>query len=166
MRMARSLLIAGIAVLAGAAGARADVRVSFDRPEHFTDAGLSAEPDATRDRTLREIAAHLERLGTRYLSPGQTLTIEVRDLDLAGRQEPWRLRADHVRVLGPATWPRIVMRYTLTGNGATRMSAEETVADLDYLSRPEGRISGDRLRYEKAMLDDWFRARFATRNPA
>ena len=37
---------------------------------------------------------------------------------------------------------------------------EETVADMNYRVRPEGRYSNDLLRYEKAMLDDWFRSRF------
>jgi hypothetical protein len=39
------------------------------------------------------------------------------------------------------------------------MSAQETVIDQYYLARPT-RASSDPLRYEKAMLDDWFRARF------
>jgi len=160
MRMARSLLIAGAALVGGAAATRADVHVSFNQPERFSDASPSGQRGPARERTLREIAAHLERLGTRYLKPGQTLMVEISDVDLAGRIDPWRMGADHLRILSGSTWPRIVLRYTLTQDGAPPRTAEETVADLDYQSRPEGRMSSDPLRYEKAMLDEWFRTRF------
>jgi hypothetical protein len=120
-----------------------------------------------RAATLDDIQKYLERLGARYLPPDRTLTIEVRDIDLAGRYEPWRSGNFYdVRILRDVTWPRIVVRYTLTQGTATLLSREETVSDLNYLMRPKLRYSGDQLYYEKAMLDDWFRDRFVRNRPA
>ena len=39
--------------------------------------------------------------------------------------------------------------------------AEEQIADLNYLVSVNRYPEGDRLRYEKAMLDDWFEKRIA-----
>jgi hypothetical protein len=42
-------------------------------------------------------------------------------------------------------------------------SAEELVSDMHYLMTSNRYMTGDRLRYEKAMLDDWFDRRFVRR---
>jgi hypothetical protein len=65
------------------------------------------------------------------------------------------------------TGPRIKLRYTLESNGNVIMSAGESVADMNYLAPTRAYSSGDRLAYEKQMLDDWFHARFVEhRTPA
>lgn len=49
--------------------------------------------------------------------------------------------------------------------GRVRLRAEETVSDMNYLMNSSARHSGERLAYEKAMLRDWFRARFVAMRP-
>jgi hypothetical protein len=83
----------------------------------------------------------------------------VTDVDLAGRFEWWRPYAYDVRILRDITWPRIKLRYALADGGRTVLSAEEQISDLNYLMNAGVRSSSDPLKYEKAMLDDWFRAR-------
>ncbi len=90
--------------------------------------------------------------------PGQELTIEILDVDLAGELR-WRHFGD-VRILRPVTWPRIKLRYALTSDGLEVATGEELVSDRSYLMRPSTRRCHDALRFEKAMLDDWFRRRF------
>ncbi|HEX7813122.1 MAG TPA: DUF3016 domain-containing protein [Burkholderiales bacterium] len=46
------------------------------------------------------------------------------------------------------------------------MNAEERVIDQVYLGRQRTYFSGDRLGYERQMLDDWFCARFVEHRPA
>jgi len=68
-----------------------------------------------------------------------------------------------VRFMREITWPSIDLTYTLSQPGKPAQQAEERVSDKMYLSRPgRGASSSDRLYAEKAMLDDWFRQRFAT----
>ena len=143
------------------------VNVSFTHPERYTDAASSylgrSEP------TQREIEQHLIALGKRYLAPGQTLMLEVLDIDLAGRYESFVGDGHQLRILRDrADFPVMKLRYVLQAEGRVLASGEERIADRSYLfnSLPSSNTS---LRYEKRMLSDWFRARFgdprATRGP-
>src|SRR5262245_20274871 len=153
-----ALTLLGVAMWSGAACA--DTRITFAHPDRYTDANLYGNC-GTRSwqPAVDGIGSYLKRLGGRHFAPGQVLTIEVLDMALAALIDPFRSQT--VRIMSPATWPRIKMRYTLAQNGRMLTRGEETIFDLEYLSNAVGRSSGDPLRYEKAMLDDWFRARFA-----
>ncbi len=94
MRMTGFLMICCVAAMMSPEAANAGIKVSFIEPERYTDAGLHSEYGAkSRSATLTGIQQHLERLGERYLKPGQDLTIEVIDIDLAGPFELWRINA-------------------------------------------------------------------------
>ncbi|MDM0108942.1 DUF3016 domain-containing protein [Variovorax sp. J22R24] len=160
-------LVATAAILAAgacAAARAADLSVVFVHPEDFRDAVFSHPygDERQREPVLRGIERHLQQLADRGLPPGDSLRIEVLDIDLAGWFEPFRFRtyADNVRILREITWPRIKLRYTLTRGGEVTASAEEHVAALNYLMTVNPYSVSDRLRYEKAMLDDWFDRRF------
>jgi hypothetical protein len=163
MPILRFVVPAGVALLLATSDARAEVNVVFQQPEAYTDADLGSTYGAkSREATLTELRTHLQRLGERYLSGDQTLTVEVQDIDLAGRYDLRHLVEP--RVLTEVTWPKIAVRYTLTRNGATLASGEETIKDMNYLTRPERR-KNEPLSYEKAMLDEWFRSLVAGRRP-
>jgi hypothetical protein len=167
MRMITFMMVWGVAVMITPITTHAEVKVSFNQPERYTDAGLhGAYGPKARAATLHELQKHLERLGERYLKPEQMLTIDVRDIDLAGRYEPWRINTHNTRILREITWPQIRIYYTLKSNNTVLVSAEETISDLNYLMRADTIRSSDPLRYEKAMLDEWFRVRFVDRQPA
>ncbi|NIE74822.1 DUF3016 domain-containing protein [Pantoea sp. Ap-967] len=142
----------------------AQVEVRFDHPEKFRDASLNS-PGYERgadDYVMKTLDQYLQTLGQRYLQPGQHLVVNIRDIDLAGRYEPWHRGANDVRFMREITWPSIDLNYTLSQPGQPDRQAQERVSDKMYLSRP-GRAShgSDRLYAEKAMLGDWFRQRFA-----
>jgi hypothetical protein len=149
-------LLVAIAAFAGAA--QAAVIVTFKEPDGYVDGGRQWD----REDFQKEIERHLQQLGERHLAPGQTVKIEVLDIDLAGdeRFRP-RFGAD-IRVLsGRADWPSVHLRYVVEGGGKSGDSREETIADQNYLMRPIARP--ERLAYEKRMLEAWFKARFAAR---
>lgn len=163
-RLTSTLAAIVVAAGASAAASAAALSVVFVDPDRFTDAAYS-HPHGTeqqRAEVLRDIERHLRQLVERDLPAGDALRIEVLDIDLAGWFEPFRLRTGtDVRVLRDITWPRIQLHYTLTRGDRVIASAEEQVADLNYLMTVNRYGSSDRLRYEKAMLDDWFRRRIA-----
>lgn len=168
--MAVRLLVAtALSGLAFVVPARAEdgaqpVKVNFSAPERYIDAGLYSEYGAkSRAATMDALRGHFEHLGKKYLPAGRTLEIDVTDIDLAGEYEPWRIDAHDVRFMRDATPPRISLRYTLRQPGAPDATGEDVVRDLDYLNRLGRQTSNDTLFYEKEMLDDWFRSRFATR---
>ena len=65
------------------------------------------------------------------------------------------------RIMRESTWPKIRLRYELTQNRRVISAGEELLSDHMYLGSLGMASSGDALRYEKNMLDDWFRRKFA-----
>ena len=108
-----------------------------------------------RERELKEFSDYFARLDKK-LPAGQSLRIEVLDIDLAGRLYP-RRSGDDIRILnGGADWPRIHLRYTLEQDGKLLRSGDEQLSDMAYQDRLGRTSDSDPLRYEKRMLDDWF----------
>jgi hypothetical protein len=154
IRVAASLALAGLAT-ATAAG---QVELSFVEPARFSDAGFG---EAETGRTVDALTRHLQGFAGR-LPEGQTLRVEVLDVDLAGWVFPGSRR--DVRVLrGRADAPSIRLRYTLTSEGRTLLAGEERLTDLDYLSSSAlKQVSGD-YGHELRLLDEWFKERIAAR---
>jgi hypothetical protein len=143
--------------------AGAMVTVSFTNPERYTDIGWYR--DEPNDE-MKEIEAHLKRLGERYLSPDQLLKIEVLDVDLAGTWSLSRRFGQGVRIMrGKSDWPRIELHYVLEAGGRVLVDQQEKVSDLGYPELQGGLHSSQSLPYEKQMLDAWFRRRFTVQNP-
>jgi hypothetical protein len=151
--MKPTLALLTLLAAAGVAHAAGTVQVSFVTPEKFTD---------VRDRSYRveDNVKALEKVLIDVAKPhvidGQTLTIEVLDVDLAGEVRPG-LRAWDLRVLrGLADWPRITLRWRLEGAGAPR-GGQAVVQDMAYLQRIQPPLSGTHLVYERRMLAEWIK---------
>lgn len=156
------ILSAFIPALAAAAFcAQAAVVVTFVQPERFTDAG---DRSWDREENIKRLDQYLHELGSKYLAPDQTLRIDVLDVDLAGWAQFGGRGAHKFRtVTGRSDFPQMRVRYTLESPRGRAETREETVDDTSYLTRNLTRRSAysEPLYYEKRMLDDWFRARFA-----
>ena len=153
-RFFRPALVATAAVLALEAGsAGAAVTVTFPKSEGYMDMPFSA---SDKDRVLKDLQSHFDKLGAK-LPPGQDLTVEVLDIDLAGRIEPHFRFGNDVRILkGRADWPVIQLRYRIESQGKVLRSGDARVDDKSYLDRFNRYSANESLRYEKRMLDDWF----------
>jgi hypothetical protein len=154
--VAAALLINAVPCFAGT------VNVSFIHPENFADASLQ-EGYRTRAEqgTLDEIGRFFESLGPRYLKSQQVLTLDVLNVDLAGKIEWWRRDLYNTRILRDVYPPRFTLNYRLSEDGRTLAENKETIVDPNYLANPGIYFSPiDPLRFEKAMLEDWFRRRF------
>jgi len=55
-----------------------------------------------------------------------------------------------------ADWPRIHLRYSIEQDGKVLRSGESEVSDPNYMMGIN-RYSNDVYRYEKKLLDAWFR---------
>ena len=165
----RKLKCAALAAVIGAiwpAIALAEVKVNFIDPERYTDANLRQRYGrSANEPAMREIETYLWRLGEAYLQPGDKLTIDVLDVDLAGRFEPWQFNYRDVRFMRQFTWPSIKVRYRLERGSAVSQVVEETVADRGYLTFLTTRDYSNIMPYEKVMLERWFWFRFVQRRP-
>lgn len=148
LRFASAAALAALALTARAAGV---VEVNFVEPQRFIDAGRSS---VDIERTTRALESHLKGYAA-ALPDGQTLRVDVLDVDLAGTLKPTP-RGD-LRVLrGGADWPHLTLRYALSEGDRTLRRGTETLTDLDYLREPlRPREEGD-FAYEKRLLDRWF----------
>jgi DUF3016 family protein len=165
VRKLQRWLIALIPLLPGAALA-ASANVTFVHPEKFADIGPYADQRESA-RNQAEISHFLEQLAARRLPPDEALQIEVLDVDLAGRLEPWRIQTPYdFRVMVDVTWPSMKLRYRLVRGEQVLASGEESIADMNYLEHPNGYPTSDSLRYEKWMLEYWFQNRLVDRKPA
>ncbi|MCJ8142649.1 DUF3016 domain-containing protein [Ancylobacter sp. A5.8] len=146
----------------GLATAHAATRVSFIAPQTYTDGNLTWGPVDQR-LTLEGLERIMLRLADRHVPAGTDLDIEVLDIDLAGKIDPLRSRTGTLRVMRQDTWPQMRLRTTLRRNGRIVAQGEERVLKVNYLMDPIAIRSDDRLRFEKAMLADWFARRFSKR---
>jgi hypothetical protein len=136
----------------------AAVTVTSTEPDRFTDGG---DRNTDPRKVMDVLAKHLQSLGGRYLPPGTDLAIEVLDLDRAGR--PRMNLPTEIRVVsGKGDMPCIDLQYTLTAGGKASGPTRERVCDPEFLRPlPHTYSENDPLVYEKRMLDEWFKRRFA-----
>jgi hypothetical protein len=149
----RQLALAG-ACLLSAGSALAGVTVTYTQPDKYAD--MPFEP-WERENVLKDLSEHFQKLG-KQLPPDENLTIEVLDIDLAGRIYPGIRSGRDIRILkGGADWPRMRLRYSVDVGGRVIASGDADLSDMTYLQRLNRYSDGDTLRFEKQMLDDWFR---------
>jgi hypothetical protein len=146
--------LAGVLAFSSAAALAGTAKVSFDHPEDFVEMPWM---QADKDDILKDLSDHFAALAKK-LPPGEELTVEVKDFNMAGRIRPGRFTGHEIRILrGGADWPRMDLHYTLTRNGMVVASGDAHLSNMDYLQRINIYDSGDSLRYEKQMMDDWFK---------
>ncbi|HEY1042457.1 MAG TPA: DUF3016 domain-containing protein [Telluria sp.] len=156
----RNLILAGLAALSSATAMAGGATVTFTHPEYYADFPYSQRE---RDELLKETADHFIKMAAK-LPAGQDLKVEVLDYDLAGDRKLGYAFPRDIRILkGQADWPSMNVRYTLTENGRVIKSGEERIRDMAYLDHINRYFTGDPLRYEKQMVEVWFRDTFGVR---
>lgn len=153
--LSRTLTLSSL-LIATAAATAAPSQVRFIEPERYSDAGFGS---TERERTQQILSDHIAALAQR-LPQGQTLRVDVLDVDLAGELRHFRL--DPVRVLGVgADSPRLHLRYELRQGDQVVLSGEDRLSNPGYLLHTHRVGESTSLHYERRMLDDWFQSRFA-----
>jgi hypothetical protein len=107
----RKLTVSALLALAAGAASAADVTVNYIQPDNFSDIPSGGE----REQTLKDLTKHFIKLGAK-LPPGQTLRIDVQNIDMAGSERSSGARTD-MRVVNRADGPSIDLHYTLESNG-------------------------------------------------
>jgi hypothetical protein len=154
----RTAMLLSCSICAATAAMAGTVDVKFDDPASY---GIQDRTRADEEATLQALAQHLQQLGARYLPADQQLRIEVQDVVLAGSVRPSRSGVPLRIVRGDSDFPQIKLKYTLEANGRPIRSGDEWVKDMNYSRGYQSARASDPLHYEKHMLDEWFRERFA-----
>lgn len=141
------------------------VSVSWADPAGFTEVRHSSNRfEAVRGDWVRTIAKHLAKRAGAALAPGQRMEVTITDIERAGEYEPAGI--ERVRVVRDVYPPRIDLHYTLfDASGNVVDSGERELTDIGFLNRGAGRVwTGDALRHEKRLIDDWVRKDIANRD--
>ena len=137
---------------AGAAHAAGTVEVQYVQPNRYADIGRW---NVRQEQNLASLSTIFKALG-KQLPDGQTLQLQVLDVDLAGEVEP--VGTHEVRIVrGGADWPRMTLRYTLKQGEQTLKSGESHLSDLSYTFDQTTLRDDSALPYEKRMVEDWFK---------
>jgi hypothetical protein len=146
-----------LSIFLAAAALAGEADVTFVGVDKYADGVLAGRAD---DDAPRAIELQLKKLSQKYLPANRRLLVQVTDLDLAGAEE-WRSPAvGMVRVLRDVTPPALTLHYQLRDGDKLIAEADARVVDLDYLHRINPYGEGTAYRYEKQMLEDWFRRTF------
>lgn len=138
--------------LLASGSASAAVTVTYANQDKMTDVPRNQDDREAMEAQLLE---HFDTLSAR-LPAGQTMKVEILDIDLAGEVFP-RVAIQHARVFqGRADWPHIHLRYSIEQDGKVLRSGERRLTDMSYLMG-FSRYQGDLYAHEKHLLDDWFR---------
>lgn len=153
----RQMAFAGLCLLSATSAFAAEVTVHYVQPDKYAD--MPFQP-WEREDVMKQLTDHFNRLGKR-LPADQTLSIDVLDIDLAGRIIPNVRSGRDIRVMkGEADWPHMRLRYSLQQGGNVLASGNADISDMAYMQHLNRYSDGDPLRYEKQMLDDWFEKTF------
>jgi hypothetical protein len=153
----RPLALAALLLLA-VGSASAEVTVTFTNTDKYTD---MPRFEREKQAMLGQIEKHFKTLA-QGLPSGQDLKVDVLDVDLAGRIDPMRM--DEIRILrGMADWPRMSLHYSIEAGGKVIASGTDNITDMTYLDHINRYDRGDSLRYEKKMIDDWFKQTVSAR---
>ncbi|MEN1942153.1 DUF3016 domain-containing protein [Luteimonas sp. MJ246] len=143
------------------------VAVSWSDPAGFSELRFSRNRfEARQGDWVRQIARHLAKRAAGVLAPGERLDVEITDIKRAGDFEPAAGRSDHVRIVRDIYPPSIALSYTrFDAAGTVVDSGTRELTDLGFLHRAGGTVaSGDLLRHEKRLVDDWVRNDLARGN--
>jgi hypothetical protein len=154
--------VVALSILALSAQA-AQFEIEWDDPRRFSDIMASNMDTQPRfeQRVMDELSRHFRDRALRYLPPDHTLSVHMKDLDLAGEVEwfhpgyPWGLR-----VVRNLFFPRLDFSYELRDDaGVLVAGGDETIWDVQArtLTMRQGRQ--DPLFYEKHVIDQWFQKR-------
>lgn len=139
---------------------RPPVIVEYIQPEKFTDIS-SSQYGPPNSSYLDQLSKHIAKQALSYLTAGQSLTISILDIDMAGAFEPWNTPGQDIRMIKHIYPPRIALRYQLRdAEGKVLKDGEAHLSNPTYLMNLSPN-SMDSVRHEKALMDDWLKRSFS-----
>jgi hypothetical protein len=143
--------------------ASAQVEVNYVNPDKFMDIKDAYMPtDKGQAAILDDLKTYLVERTSRRLAPGQHLTINVTDIDLAGQFEPWHgPDAQDIRFIKDIYPPRMNLNFKLTdADGKVLKEGERRLSDNTYTMNINTVGRSDPRFYDKQLIDDWVRREF------
>ncbi len=152
----------GWAYVAGKDGPVLRMTVNFFEAEKFADVGDRSIPSsADRETILAALKEYLIQQACRVIPATHKLIVTVTDLDQAGGFEPWNGPGfDDIRIVKDIYPPRLQLVFRLIdAEGNIVREGRRELRDTAFLMKMTVN-QHDRLRHEKALIENWLRAEF------
>lgn len=157
-----ALIGGGLCLLSSQSFAKAEVEVTWQNPEDYSDVRPTNESRKRfRERTFRQLDEYINELSER-LPDDHKLEMTVTNLDLAGQVWPASFvglghSASDVRLVKRIDIPRMNFSYKLTDvSGTVVKEGEVKLKDMSFQDNLRGRLRHKALQYEKNMIREWF----------
>ncbi|AGH42842.1 DUF3016 domain-containing protein [Paraglaciecola psychrophila] len=168
MKILTGLIISAMTIgLSNQVLAQAEVEIEWDKPEKYRDVRPSNESRKRfMEATFEGINEYMHELAS-SLPDNQKLRMKVTDLDLAGQVWPASFvglgqGTSDVRVIKNIDIPRMNFSYQLLDtSGAVIQQADVDLKDMSFMDRGNRFFDSESLRYEKNMLQRWFKQEFS-----
>lgn len=161
-----TLIASSMSIVSVQGFCQADVDIVWEKPETFRDVKPTSQSRKSfREQTFNSLQEYMQKLAER-LPDGQTLTMTVTNLDLAGQVWPASfvglgMSGSDVRVVKSIDIPRMTFSYQLKDKqGVEIQQADVDLKDMAFMDRANRMFSSENLRYEKNMLKNWFEDEF------
>lgn len=135
---------------------QAGIQVEWSDFNDYRDVRAASEPRGTFHKRVKKSFEKFFKEYSNELPEGQTLSIMILDLDLAGHVELGSTR--DIRVMKDIHFPRMDFSYTLTGaDGKVLKEGEANLKDMNYLYHQKTwKRYKEGFYYEKRMFREWF----------
>ncbi|NVK54482.1 MAG: DUF3016 domain-containing protein [Alteromonadaceae bacterium] len=137
------------------------VEITWQEPESYTDVRPSNESRKRfRERVFSELDDYFNKLAE-GLPAGQTLSITVTDVDLAGQVWPtFGTGAQDIRIIESMYIPRMTFSYQLKHGEQVMKSAEVSLKEMSFMNNASRFRRNEPFAYEKFMIKRWFSQEF------
>jgi hypothetical protein len=137
----------------------ATVEIEWFEPEKYTDIRHgNYHKKNFQENIFKQLEKHVSKLSSKKLPEHQILKLSVTNVDLAGDVRFGNI--DRVRIVKHHFPPRLTFSYQLIdAKKQTLKTGEENLSDLSFMQGAT-RYHSDYLKYEKILLDKWFRKTF------
>ena len=155
-----TLLASLITVFAVPSVMAGESEVTWTNPDKYRDVKANDMESRKRfeERTFKNLEKHFAKLAAQ-LPEGQTLKLDVTDVDLAGDVNAGGI--ERIRIVKEIYFPRMKFSYELVGADNSVIVADEiNLKDMNFMTGSRLKYRNDSLGYEKKMLDDWFKKTF------
>jgi len=146
--------------------AKAEVEIVWENPKEYRDVQPTSQSRSRfREQTFKHLDKYINELAEE-LPEGQTLSMKVTNLDLAGSVWPASFvgfghSSSDVRLVKSIDIPRMEFSYVLTdATGTALQEGEVNIKDMNFQHRHNPFFKSETLRYEKNMLRQWFKDEF------
>ncbi|PCI59077.1 MAG: hypothetical protein COB35_12185 [Gammaproteobacteria bacterium] len=134
--------------------------VTWTNPEKYRDIKAGDENRKTfKTRVFKTFEKHFAKLAEK-LPEGQTLKIDVTDVDLAGDVDIGGI-INRIRIVTDLYFPRMKFSYNLINADNTSIkSGEINLKDMGFMLGSNLRYRNDSFGYDKKMIAQWFKDTF------